>query len=134
MGVLEALAGVGGPLELHDPSAVPGDEPAQLGLLVLVAEGDDPLGHRVGGRGRRQGPPEGDVEVTHQRELAPGGGAQVARADDEPLVVAEEEHDPNLTPPTDSAPARHGPRRTGVLTRARGPMHPTSRPTAQYVS
>ena len=45
---------------------------------------------------------EHDVELAHQRELARRCGAQVAGADDEPTVVAEEEHASNLTPATDS--------------------------------
>ncbi len=102
--LLEGLAGVAGSLELHDPAPVRRHEPAQLGLLVLVAERDDARGHRVVGGGDRGGPPEGDVEGTHQRELARRGRAQVTRADDEPLVVAEEEHAPNLAAPPDTAP------------------------------
>ena len=61
--------------------------------------------HRVVVDGDPLGAAEGDVEVADQRELARRCRAQVARADDEPTVVAEEEHAPNLTPATDSEPA-----------------------------
>ena len=78
-------------------------QPAQLGLLVLVAQRDDPGRHRVVVDADPLATAEHDVELAHQRELARCGRAQVARADDEPTIVAEEEHAPNLTPPTDTA-------------------------------
>ena len=100
----EVVGGVAGPLELHDPAGVRPGQPAQLGLLVLVAQGDDPRGHRVVGDDGPLAAAEHDVELADQRELARRCRAQVARADDEPTVVAEEEHAPNLTPATDSGP------------------------------
>ena len=99
----EVVGGVARPLELHDPAGVGPGQPAQLGLLVLVAQRDDPGRHRVVVDGDPLATAEHDVELAHQRELARCCRAQVARADDEPTVVAEEEHAPNLTPPTDTA-------------------------------
>ena len=102
----EVVGGVAGPLELHDEPRVRPRQPAQLGLLVLVAQGDDPLRHRVVVDCHPLGASEGDVEVADQGELAGRRRAQVAGADDEPTVVAEEEHAPNLTPGTDREPCR----------------------------
>ena len=104
----EVVGGVARPLELHDPPRVRPGQPAQLGLLVLVAQRDDPLRHRVVVDVGPLAAAEHDVELAHQRELAGRCRAQVARADDEPTVVAEEEHAPNLTPATDREPCRRG--------------------------
>ena len=114
VGAGEVVGRVAGPLELHDVPRVRPGQPAQLGLLVLVAQGDDPLRHRVVVDDDPLGAAEGDVEVADQGELARRCRAQVARADDEPTVVAEEEHAPNLTPGTDSGPRRRGRRAGGT--------------------
>ncbi len=95
--------------QLADPTGVQPAQPAQLGVLVLVAEGRDPGEHRVGGVVDRLAQPPDDVEPGDERELAQRRRAQVARADDEALLVAEEEHDPNLRRSSDNLGERRHP-------------------------
>ena len=111
VGSLQLEPAVPRPAELHDPTTVLRDEPAQLGLLVLVAQLDDPGRHGVVRHLQARRPTEGDVELADERELAACGRAQVARAQNEATVVAEEEH---ARKPTDAhrhcwAPRRGGP-------------------------
>ncbi len=107
----QPVGGVRRALELHHAPRMSPGEPAQLGLLVLVAEGGDPREHRVVGfLGPWAQPPE-DVELGDQGELAGGRGAQVARADHQAPVLAEEEHGSNLCLRSDTGvptPPRYG--------------------------
>ena len=120
----QGLLGVPAALDLDDLARVLAHQAAQLGLLVLVAELGHPREHRVVDGRDPLGATEQHVETAHESELARGCRAQVAGADDEPRVVAEEEHAPNLTPATDSGTVGHGIRHDSATASAAASRHP----------
>ena len=84
-------------------------QPQQLALLVRVPEAGQAGEHRVVGRREWFGPPERDVQLGEQGELARGCRPQVTRAEDEVAAGAVgEEHAPNLRAGTDNAGAITG--------------------------